>query len=180
MTVLGVDPGTLSTGFGVVEWKNGKLYQVHFGVVKNNSTDSMPFRLQSIYSRLVDVINRYHPDEFAIESAFYGKNVQSAMKLGHARGVSILAAVQHELPTTEYAPREIKRALVGNGAASKDQVAYMVRNILNLKNIDMKNDVSDALAVAICHIHRVHSPLNQQQFKNWKSFIESHPERIVK
>ncbi len=180
MIVLGVDPGTLSTGFGVVGWKNGKLYQIHFGTVKNNSVDSMPLRLHTIYSKIVEVINRYHPDEFAIESAFYGKNVQSAMKLGHARGVSILAAVQHELPTTEYAPREIKRALVGNGAASKEQVAYMVRNILNLKKIEMISDVSDALAVAICHIHRVFSPPNRKQFNNWKSFIESHPERIVK
>lgn len=180
MIVLGVDPGTLTTGFGVIGWKNGKLYRIHHGVVKNNSADSMPLRLHVIYNKLVEIIGRYHPDEFAIESAFYGKNVQSAMKIGHARGVSILAAVQHELPTTEYAPREIKRALVGNGAASKDQVAYMVRNILNLRDEDITHDVSDALAVAVCHIHRVLSPFNQRQFKSWKSFIESHPERIIR
>ncbi len=179
MIILGVDPGTLSTGIGVIGWKNGKLYRIHHGVVKNNSSDSMPLRLQLIYNRLVEVIDRYHPDEFAIESAFYGKNVQSAMKIGHARGVSILAAVQHEIPTTEYAPREIKRAIVGNGAATKEQVAYMVRSILNMKKEDITHDVSDALAVAICHVHRVISPFNQRQFKNWKSFIESHPERVI-
>jgi crossover junction endodeoxyribonuclease RuvC len=180
MIVLGVDPGTLTTGFGVVRWKNGTLYGLHHGIIKNNSSDSMPVRLQLIYNRLVDVINRYHPDEFAIESAFYGKNVQSAMKIGHARGVSILAAVQHEIPTTEYSPREVKRAVVGNGAASKDQVAYMVRSILNMKNEDILHDVSDALAVAICHIHRSLSPFDNHRSKNWKAFIESHPERVLK
>jgi len=179
MIVLGVDPGTLSSGFGVVGWKNGKLYRIHHSAVKNKSSDSMPLRLQAIHTQLVDVINRYHPDEFAIESAFYGKNVQSALKIGQARGVSILAAVQHELPTTEYSPREIKRALVGNGAASKDQVAYMVTNILNLHKEDMIHDVSDALAVAICHLHKIISPFTQKQFKSWKSFIESHPERVI-
>jgi len=180
MIVLGVDPGTLSTGFGVVGWKNGTLYQIKSGFIKNKSTDSMPLRLQAIHTKLVEVINRYHPDEFSIESAFYGKNVQSALKIGHARGVSILAAVQHQLPTTEYSPREIKRALVGNGSASKDQVAYMVRTILRLQEEDILHDVTDALAVAICHIHKVISPYNQRQFKDWKSFIESHPERVIK
>ncbi len=179
MIVLGVDPGTLTTGYGVIGWKNGKLYRIHHGVIKNKSTDSMPLRLQAIHTQLVNIIKRYHPDEFAIESAFYGKNVQLALKIGHARGVSILAAVQYELPTTEYSPREIKRALVGNGAASKDQVAYMVCNILNIPKEDMMHDVSDALAVAICHLHKTISPFNQKQFKNWKSFIEAHPERVI-
>jgi crossover junction endodeoxyribonuclease RuvC len=179
MIVLGVDPGTLATGFGVVGWRKGKLYQIHFGVVKNRSTDSMPIRLHTIYTHLVDVIERFHPDEFAIESAFYGKNVQSAMKIGHARGVSILAAVQNQIPTSEYAPREIKKAIVGNGAATKGQVAYMVRRLLNVKNEKMITDVSDALAVAICHIHRVVSPRNQQKVSSWKSFITLHPERVI-
>jgi crossover junction endodeoxyribonuclease RuvC len=181
MIVLGVDPGTLRTGYGVVGWKNGHLYRLHYGVIKNKATASMPFRLQTIFTELTDIIDRYHPDEFAIESAFYGKNVQSALKIGYARGVSILAAVQHELPTIEYAPREIKRALVGNGAASKDQVAYMVRSILQLrKDEDLLHDVSDALAVAICHLNKIVSPYNTRDFSSWKSFIDAHPERVIK
>lgn len=180
MIVLGVDPGTLSTGYGVVGWKNGGFYYLNYGIVKSDSTVSLPLRLQTIHTRLTEIIIRYHPDEFAIESAFYGKNVQSALKIGHARGVSILAAVQHELPTTEYAPREIKRALVGNGAATKEQVAYMVRNLLNLPREAIHHDVSDALAVAICHLHRILSPITQRHMRSWKSFIESHPEKVLR
>jgi crossover junction endodeoxyribonuclease RuvC len=180
MIVLGVDPGTLTTGYGVVGWKNGKLYYLDFGVIKNKTVSSMPLRLQTIYSGLTSVIDRYHPDEFAIESAFYGKNVQSALKIGQARGVSMLAAVQKELPTTEYAPREIKRALVGSGAASKDQVAFMVRTVLNLHKEKMVHDVSDALAVAICHLNKIKSPYTGRQVRDWKSFIEAHPDRVLK
>lgn len=104
MIILGVDPGTLLTGYGVIEVRNGKFTVLAFDVVKNRAEQSMPLRLGAIYSTLCEVIELYHPDEFAIETAFYGKNAQSAMKLGHARGVSILAAVNAEIPTAEYSP----------------------------------------------------------------------------
>ena len=144
--------------------------------------------MKAIYSTLCRVIDRFHPDEFAIETACYGKNAQSAMKLGHARGVSILAAVNYEIPTAEYSPREVKKAVVGTGAASKDQVSFMVQSILNLKARPKYYDTTDALAVALCHFHK--SPRNRRSTKtdrrtdriarSWKTFVQEHPERIVK
>lgn len=136
----------------------------------------MPLRLKNIHSGLCAVIDRYKPDEFAIESAFYGKNAQSALKLGHARGVSILAAVTQEIPTTEYSPREIKKAVVGNGAASKEQVQFMVKSILHLSGSRMLHDTSDALAVALCHLHRLVTPT--RKFTDWKSFVAANPHRV--
>ena len=117
------------------------------------------------------------PDEFAIESAFYGKNAQSALKLGHARGVSILAAVVNEIPTSEYSPREVKKAVVGNGAASKEQVQFMVKSLLRTADSTMILDASDAIAVALCHLHRLISPT--ARYKDWKSFIQAHPARVI-
>ena len=118
----------------------------------------MPLRLKHIYETLSEVIEKYHPDEFAIETAFYGKNAQSALKLGHARGVAMLAAVSRDIPTQEYSPREVKKAIVGNGTASKEQVQYMVMSLLKLKQIPKYYDTTDALAVAICHLHRIYRP----------------------
>jgi crossover junction endodeoxyribonuclease RuvC len=122
------------------------------------------------------VIKKYHPDEFAIESAFYGKNAQSALKLGHARGVSILAAVEHELPTSEYSPREVKKAVVGTGSASKEQVQFMIKTLLGESPGNMLLDTSDALAIAICHLHRLTAPASKH--RDWKSFVAAHPERV--
>jgi len=176
LIVLGVDPGTLVTGYGVVVRRNNEVTMLACGSISNKGSTAMPLRLKRIYSELANVISRFHPDEFAIESAFYGKNAQSALKLGHARGVSILAAVEKEIPTTEYSPREVKRAIVGSGAASKHQVAYMVKSLLGIADSKMLHDTSDALAIAICHAQRMVTPTAKH--KDWKSFIEAHPERI--
>ena len=188
MIILGVDPGTLITGFGVIAEQNGKLKVLDFDVVQNRSDSSMPVRLRTIYAALCKTIDRFHPDEFAIETAFYGKNAQSAMKLGHARGVSILAAVNNKIPTSEYSPREVKKAVVGSGAASKDQVSFMVQAILGLKAAPKYYDATDALAVALCHYHR--SAGTQQKKRNagtprnsagsWKSYVQAHPEKLVR
>lgn len=188
MIILGVDPGTLITGYGVIEAKSGKLKVLDVGVVQNRSDMTMPVRLKSIYAALCAVIDRHHPDEFAIETAFYGKNVQSAMKLGHARGVSILAAVSHEIPTAEYSPREVKRAVAGNGAASKDQVSYMIQSILNLKHPPKFYDATDALAVALCHCHASiqargrgrASGKPKQSTSSWKAYVQAHPEKLAR
>jgi crossover junction endodeoxyribonuclease RuvC len=176
LIVLGIDPGTLVTGFGVIERTRNTIRLLDCGSIKNSGEVSMPLRLKKIYTGLQQVIRRFHPDEFAIESAFYGKNVQSALKLGHARGVSILAAVEEEIPTTEYSPREVKRAIVGSGAASKEQVAFMVKSLLGLTNAKMLHDTSDALAIAICHAQRMTTPTAKH--KDWKSYIEAHPEKV--
>ena len=187
MIVLGVDPGTLITGFGVVETDGGSPTVLFYDVVRNRSNRSMPLRLKAIYAGLCDVIQKYHPDEFAIESAFYGKNAQSALKIGHARGVSMLAAVNYEVPTAEYSPREVKKAVVGNGAASKEQVQAMVKRLLGLTTTPKYFDATDALAVALCHISRRKTKQSPQtsgagkkkKRSDWAAFVHAHPERII-
>jgi len=157
MRILGVDPGTLITGFGVLE-ANGSGYKVlDFGCVKLSSRDDFPTRLKKIYDELSNVIKRHRPDEFAIEDLFYAENAKVALKMGHARGVAILAAANHQIPTGEYSPREVKMSVVGNGGASKQQVQKMIQHLLKLPQPPEPIDASDALAVAICHLHRVES-----------------------
>lgn len=178
MIILGIDPGTLIAGYGVIERDNKSITLLDVGVIKNLSSVSMPLRLKKIYSTLSSVIERFHPDEFAIETAFYSKNAQSALKIGQARGVSILAAVNYEIPVTEYSPREVKKSVTGKGAASKEQVQYMMMSLLKLKAKPKHFDSTDALAVAVCHAFKIGSA--HPPFKDWKSYIEAHPERIVR
>ena len=184
MIILGVDPGTLITGYGVIEIERGRITVLDFDVIINRGDRSMPLRLKEIYSRLTEVIAKFHPDEFAIETAFYGRNAQSALKLGHARGVSMLAAVNNEIPTTEYSPREVKKSVAGNGAASKQQVKFMVKSMLGLRETPKLFDATDALAVALCHQHRVSRTRTNSKSsvrkKDWSSFVKANPDRVVK
>ena len=175
-TVLGIDPGTLVTGYGIVTRRGSTLRMVTCGTITNRSDVAMPLRLHRIYKELQALLKQHTPDEVAIESAFYGKNVQSALKLGHARGVSLLAAVEKNLPTAEYSPREVKLAVVGKGNATKEQVRFMVSALLQAPSPTMLLDASDALAVAICHCHRSTAP--QKRHRDWKAFIAAHPERV--
>lgn len=177
MVILGIDPGTVVTGFGIISFKDNSFDYIDSGVIKTNVSTSMPERLNEIYTTIDNIIIRYKPEEFAIETAFYGKNVQSAMKLGFARGVSMLAAVRKNLEIGEYSPREVKKAVVGKGSASKEQVTYMVATLLNLDTEDMKFDETDALAVACCHALKHNSPVVSKG--NWKSFIANNPDRII-
>ena len=178
MIIIGVDPGTLITGYGVIKKNGASLTLLDVGVIRNPSGDSMPLRLRRIYSELCRIIEKFHPDEFAIETAFYSKNAQSALKIGQARGVSMLAGVNFEVPVSEYSPREIKMSVVGNGAASKEQVQFMMKSLFELKTAPKLFDATDALAVAVCHSHRITRP--RASFKSWRSYVESHPERIMK
>lgn len=155
MIVLGIDPGISCTGYGVLEKKNGRIYLIEFGVVKTAAKDPMAKRLQTLYDGISEVIASLHPHEFAIETVFVGKNIQSALKLGHARGVAILAAGTAGLDVSEYAPKEIKQSITGTGSASKEQVQYMVKSILNLKQIPKPNDAADAVAIALSHLQRI-------------------------
>jgi len=177
MIILGVDPGTNYTGFGIINFDGNSLKRIHNGHIKLAAALNLPEKLELIYKELVRIIRLYKPDEFAIESAFYGKNVQSAMKIGYARGVCILAAKQNKLSLNEYSPREIKKSVVGRGSASKEQVNFMIRTLLSLKNEKMRFDESDALAVSICHAFRMKMPAKRS--KDWKSFIEQFPERVL-
>jgi len=176
MRILGVDPGTLFTGYAVIEGIGGRLGILKCDVIKNPSRNSLPLRLKNIYDTLVEVIDEYLPDEFAIETAFYSKNVQSTLKLGHARGVSILAAVNKQIPTAEYSPKEIKKSVVGVGSASKEQVKYMVCSLLKIKLTSKPLDISDAIAVALCHYNKL-SNFSTRSSK-WEDFVKQNPKRV--
>lgn len=182
MILMGIDPGTLITGYGVIEFSDGRSRLLAFDAIVNNSLKPMAVRLETIYNKLSEVIKKFSPDEIAIETAFYGKNAQSALKLGQARGVALLAAVKNKRPIAEYSPREVKKSVVGNGAASKEQVQYMVKSLLKMRTVPKHYDTTDALAVAICHSFHLKMPSGNKhtagRFKDWKSFVETNPNVI--
>ena len=177
MRILGVDPGTLITGYGIVDFENNEIKHVASGIIKINAYKEQAKRLQVIYAEINSLIKKFRPDEFALETAFYGKNVQSTLKIGYARGASMLVAIHNDLPIKEYSPREIKKAVVGNGAASKNQVQFMMKKLLCLKNNKIKFDETDALAVAVCHAFKVTSPTKRS--RSWKEFVEDNPSRVI-
>lgn len=174
---MGVDPGTIFTGYGIIDYEKNELKHVVAGIIKVPVTKEMSPRLELIYSELNKLIKRFKPDEFALETAFYGKNVQSALKIGYARGVSMLVASHNGMPVKEYSPREIKKSIVGNGASSKEQVQFMIGKLLAIRKTKMKFDESDALAVAICHAFKINS--FSKRSRNWKEFIEKNPGRVI-
>jgi len=153
MRVLGIDTGSRVTGYGVIETDGADCVYVDCGVIRVNPTDTLSLRLKAIHESVVGVIETLKPDEAAFESVFYSTNVQSALKLGHARGVCIHAAAAADLPVFEYSPAEVKSAVTGYGRAEKPQVQQMVRALLKLVEWSEPYDASDALAVAICHAH---------------------------
>lgn len=177
MIIIGIDPGTRITGYGVVKFSDNSFIKIVSGTINLPINKSIPERLKIIYDELNKIIKKHRPDEFAIETAFYGKNVQSAMKIGYARGVSILCAMNNDLAANEYSPREVKKSVVGKGAASKEQVAFMIKTLLNIRTEKMKADESDALAIALCHAFRAKT--TAKKTKDWKSFIEAYPERVI-
>lgn len=153
MRVLGIDPGSSITGYGIVDEADNKLLLYECGVIRMQAAKPFPDKLKRIYDGLTEVILKCRPDIAVVENIFLSKNVKSAIKMGHARGVAILSCVNAGLPVYEYTPLEIKMAVVGYGAAEKAQVQEMVRRILNLDNIIESEDASDAIAAAVCHIH---------------------------
>lgn len=175
MIIIGIDPGTNATGFGLVKYEKNHLRMVSSGTINLPENYSLPRKLERIYDQIVDIIELYHPTECAIEDVFFSKNVKSSLKLGHARGAAMLGALHHDIHITEYSAKEMKMAVVGNGNASKEQVQFMVKKLLNI-NSDMPFDESDALGMAICHAHRIRSP--RSSVKSWKAYIKAHPEKI--
>lgn len=150
MLVLGVDPGSRVTGFGLVEKTNNAVAYVHSGIIRFQTKTEFYKRIHWIFQSVVELIDQYHPEEMAVEDLFYAKNVKSALKLGHARAAALIAAAQSGIPLYEYTPLEVKKAVVGFGRAEKEQVREMVKVILSIRE-DPVLDASDALAVAICH-----------------------------
>ncbi|MDZ7767392.1 MAG: crossover junction endodeoxyribonuclease RuvC [Melioribacteraceae bacterium] len=178
MTIIGIDPGTITTGFGVIKYYRNELSLIASGTIKTPAVKEMAPRLESIYNELTRLIREYDPDAFALETAFYGKNVQSALKIGYARGVSMLAARHNNLDTAEYSPREVKKSVVGNGAASKEQVQFMIKKLLGIRKTKIKFDETDALAVAVCHAFKMTSPVKNSG--NWKKFVEENPGKVIR
>ncbi|MFH1050348.1 MAG: crossover junction endodeoxyribonuclease RuvC [bacterium] len=179
ITILGVDPGSVFCGYGVITKEANKLTVVEFGVVKAKlKFDDLNLRLKEIYERLTEVIMRTNPDESAFETMFYAKNAQSLMKLSHARAVAVLASVNKNIPIFEYSPKEVKKSVTGRGAAGKEQVQFMIKTLLGIKEATGLFDVTDALAVAVCHALK--RTTSKSKAKSWADFVKNNPERLVK
>jgi crossover junction endodeoxyribonuclease RuvC len=153
---LGIDPGTATTGFGLVREEEGELALIGYGTVTTAAGQPLPQRLQSIYQGLTQVIRQYQPDVAAVEELFFSRNARTALSVGHARGVVLLALADAGLPVYEYKPLSVKQAIVGYGSADKRQVQEMVRMLLRLAQIPQPDDAADAIAVAVCHLHSAH------------------------
>lgn len=151
MLILGLDPGTATTGYGVIRVQGYKLSCVSYGVITTSPELMMPKRLEIIYNDLTEILKKYRPDQVAIEQLFFGRNTTTAITVGQSRGVLLLRLAQEGLPIYEYTPMQVKKALVGYGSAEKKQVQYMVQNVLKLEEIPKPDDAADALAIAICH-----------------------------
>lgn len=180
--ILGIDPGTVVMGYGVIQIVNSKINLLEMGVLKLNTKTDAYQRLEKIHARVISIIKEFKPQHFAIEAPFFGKNVQSMLKLGRAQGVAIAAAMQYGLDVTEYSPKKIKQSITGNGNASKEQVMKMLQSILNFKENPKQFDATDALAAAVCHYFQESKPKNSttSALKNWKDFIAANPHKIKK
>jgi crossover junction endodeoxyribonuclease RuvC len=176
--ILGIDPGTNITGYGVIKVVGNKPELITIGSIDLSKFGDHYIKLKHIFERIMGIIDEYHPDELAIEAPFYGKNVQSMLKLGRAQGAAIAAALSRSLPIFEYAPRKIKMSITGQGAASKEQVAAMLRNILNFKETTIRLDATDGLAAALCHFYQSNKPSSEKGYTGWKDFMNKNPKRI--
>lgn len=175
--ILGIDPGTNVMGYGVLHVLDNKLSSPSLGVVQIKE-DDYGLKLKTIFERTLALVDEYHPDEFAVEAPFFGKNVQSMLKLGRAQGVAMAAALVRGVPIAEYSPRKVKQSITGNGAASKEQVAAMLQSLVHIPVLPKFLDATDGLAVAICHYFQTSSPLAKASKKGWDSFIRENPGRV--
>ena len=179
--IMGIDPGTNIMGYGLLKVDSGKAQMMTMGVIDLRKFGDSYLKLGHIFERVTGIIDAYLPDELAIEAPFFGKNVQSMLKLGRAQGVAIAAAINHGVPIHEYAPMKIKMALTGNGSASKEQVAGMLQRLLHIADADMGQfmDATDALAAAYCHYLQMGRPdSGAPHYKGWKDFVNKNKDKI--
>lgn len=178
--IIGIDPGTNLMGYGILGVRNKKPVAIALGVIELSKCQSHYYRLGRIFERVTSLVETYLPDEMAIEAPFFGKNVQSMLKLGRAQGVAMAAAISRDVPIAEYEPRKIKQAITGSGAASKEQVREMLRRILNIpeENLPPQLDSTDAMAAALCHFYETTRPLPTKSSDSWKDFIAKNPDRV--
>ena len=181
--ILGIDPGTNVMGYGVIKIFGRNAQMVAMGVIDMRQESDPYIRLGKIFDRVTGIIDEYLPDEMAIEAPFFGKNVQSMLKLGRAQGVAIAAAIHHDIPIHEYAPLKIKMAITGQGQAGKEQVAGMLQRLLHINNDDLPKfmDATDALGAAYCHFMQMGIPqVVGNHYHGWKDFIHHNQDRIIK
>lgn len=179
--ILGVDPGTNILGYAVIEVINGTLKVIQFGVFRLEKFEDHHEKLKEIFLQLQEIIETYLPKQLAIEAPFYGKNVQSMLKLGRAQGVAMAAAITMGLEISEYAPKKVKQSITGNGNASKEQVAAMLESILKIKITSQHLDATDALGVAVCHHNQSFGlKSGQKKHSGWASFLKDNPTKILK
>jgi len=178
--ILGIDPGTNVMGWGVLRTLGNRAEMISMGVIDMRKEGDAYIKLGHIFDRVTGIIESFHPDELAIEAPFFGKNVQSMLKLGRAQGVAIAAAIKRDLPIHEYEPRNIKVAITGNGAASKVQVAAMLGRLLKLseEELQVQMDATDALGAAYCHFLQSHAPELERSFSSWKDFVAKNSDKI--
>jgi crossover junction endodeoxyribonuclease RuvC len=169
--ILGIDPGSNVMGYGILHEKGKKIEVIGIGIIKMDKMDDHFIKIKHIFERTLSLIDSFHPDELAIESPFEGKNVQSMLKLGRAQGAAISAALSRDMPIFEYAPRKVKLAITGNGAASKEQVAAMLVKILKIDN-QATLDATDGLAVALCHYYQKNLPGKTEKCNSWKDYVK--------
>lgn len=175
--ILGIDPGTQIMGYGIIGISNQKPELIRMGVVSFPRTEDHFRRMEKIFTSTLALIDEYLPDELAIEAPFYGKNVQSMLKLGRAQGVAISAALSRKIPIFEYAPRKIKMAITGQGAASKEQVAGFLKAVLHFDEIPQNLDATDGLAAAMCHFYQKNTTQKIKSYSGWEDFIKKNPNR---
>lgn len=178
--ILGIDPGTTVMGFGLIKVIGQKMEFVQMNELLLQKYDDPYIKLKLIFERTIELIDTYHPDEIAIEAPFFGKNVQSMLKLGRAQGVAMAAGLSRQIPITEYMPKKIKMAITGNGSASKEQVAKMLQGMLGLKTLPKNLDSTDGLAAAVCHFYNQGRVEVGKSYSGWESFIKNNPDKVGK
>ena len=176
--ILGIDPGTTIMGFGLIKVINKKMELIEMDELKLIKIKDHYVRLKLIFEKTIELIDKHKPDEISIEAPFFGKNVQSMLKLGRAQGVAMAAGLSRQIPVTEYSPKKIKMAITGNGNASKEQVAKMLQNLFSIKELPKNLDSTDGLAAAVCHFYNNESILTEKKYSGWSSFIKNNPKKI--
>jgi len=176
--ILGIDPGTTIMGFGLIKVVEKKMEIIQLDELLLKKYDDHYVKLKLIFERTLHLIDTYHPDEIAIEAPFFGKNVQSMLKLGRAQGVAMAAGLSREVPITEYSPKKIKMAITGNGNASKEQVAKMLQSLLKIKELPKNLDATDGLAAAVCHFYNSGKVTTGKNYSGWTAFVKQNGKRV--
>ena len=176
--ILGIDPGTTIMGFGLIKVKDKKMSLILMNELNLTKYKDHYLKLKLIFERTISLIESYNPDEIAIEAPFFGKNIQSMLKLGRAQGVAMAAGLVREIPIQEYSPKKIKMSITGNGNASKEQVAKMLQSLLKIEKLPKNLDSTDGLAAAVCHFYNSQNSFGEKKYSGWASFVKNNQKKI--